>query len=42
MKHLFRVQHFGFDKKKEGIWFDADQYSEDEMKEKFEPIKKQL
>lgn len=40
MKHLFKVQHFGFDKKKEGIWFDADEYSEEEVKSKFEPIKK--
>lgn len=40
MKHLFRVQHFGFDKEKEGIWFDADHYSEEEAKDKFEPITK--
>ncbi len=35
MKHLFRGTVMGFEKKQEGIYFDADNYSQKEADEQF-------
>lgn len=37
MRHLFKATKLGWGKEKEGIWFDADQYTEDEAKAEFKP-----
>ncbi|MHA2788797.1 hypothetical protein ACXZ66_06575 [Corynebacterium sp. S7] len=36
MRHVFRAQKLGWEKEKEGIWFDADEYTEEEAKAQFE------
>lgn len=32
MRHVFRATKLGWDSEKEGIWFDADEYTEEEAK----------
>lgn len=34
-RHVFRCVHQGWDKTTEGIWFDADYYTEDEARAQF-------
>lgn len=36
MKHVFIATQKGWDQKKDVIWFDADQYSQDEAESQFE------
>lgn len=38
MKHVFKATKMGWDKEKEGVWFDSDQYSEEEAKAEFKPF----
>ena len=35
MKHVFRAKKMGWAEEREGIWFDADKYSEEEAKAEF-------
>ncbi|MCI7210758.1 MAG: hypothetical protein MR981_00855 [Ruminococcus bromii] len=35
MKHLFKATKLGWAKEKEGIWFDSDDYTEEEAKQEF-------
>ena len=37
MRHVFRATKLGWEKEQEGIWFDADYYSESEAKAAFKP-----
>lgn len=37
MKHLFRATKLGWDKKREGIWFDSDEYTKEEAEAEFKP-----
>lgn len=39
MKHVFKATKMGWDKEKEGVWFDADSYSEEEAKAQFKEFK---
>lgn len=39
MKHVFRATKIGWKKEQEGIWFDADEYTEEEAKAEFKPYK---
>lgn len=32
MRHVFRATKLGWDSEKEGIWFDADEYTEEEAR----------
>lgn len=38
MKHVFRATKLGWEKEKETIWFDADQYTVEEAKKEFKPF----
>ena len=38
MKHVFRATKLGWEKEKEAIWFDADQYTVEEAKKEFKPF----
>lgn len=38
MKHLFKATKLGWGKEKEGIWFDSDQYTEEEARAQFKPF----
>ena len=35
MRHVFRAQKLGWEKEKEGIWFDADKFTEEEARAQF-------
>lgn len=35
MRHVFRAQKLGWEKEKEGIWFDADTFTEEEARAQF-------
>ena len=37
MKHLFRATKIGWEKEKEGVWFDSDAYSKEEAEAEFKP-----
>lgn len=37
MKHVFKATKLGWNKEKEGVWFDSDQYSKDEAEAEFKP-----
>lgn len=37
MKHLFKATKIGWDKEKEGIWFDSDSYSKEDAEAQFIP-----
>lgn len=37
MRHVFRATKLGWDSKQEGVWFDSDDYTEDEAKSEFKP-----
>lgn len=37
MRHVFKATRLGWDSKKEGIWFDADKFSEAEARAQFKP-----
>lgn len=37
MKHVFKAQKLGWEKEKEGVWFDADKYTVEEARAQFEP-----
>ena len=39
MKHLFRATKIGWEKEKEGVWFDSDAYSKEEAEAEFSHIK---
>ena len=39
MRHVFVATKLGYDKEKEGIWFDADEYTEEEAKAQFKTYK---
>lgn len=39
-RHVFRCVHQGWDKRIEGIWFDADDYTEDEARAEFVEVEK--
>ena len=36
MKHVFKATKLGWEKEKEGIWFDSDDYTAQEAKDEFE------
>lgn len=38
MKHVFRATKLGWEKEKEAIGFDADQYTVEEAKKEFKPF----
>lgn len=40
-RHVFKVIHQGWDKTAEGIWFDADDYTEEEAKAQFQEVQKE-
>ena len=40
-RHVFKVTHQGWDSRKEGIWFDADDYSEEEATAQFQRVEKE-
>ncbi len=35
MRHVFRATKMGWDKEREGIWFDSSQYTEEEARKQF-------
>lgn len=37
MKHLFKATKLGWEKEKEGVWFDSDEYSKEEAEAEFTP-----
>ena len=37
MKHVFKATKLGWEKEKEGIWFDSDDYTAQEAKDEFKP-----
>lgn len=37
MKHVFKAQKLGWNKEKEGVWFDADEYTVEEARAQFCP-----
>ena len=37
MKHLFRATKIGWEKEKDGVWFDSDAYSKEEAEAEFKP-----
>ncbi len=37
MKHVFKATKLGWEKEKEGIWFDSDDYIAQEAKDEFKP-----
>jgi len=37
MKHVFRATKLGWDKEREGVWFDSDTYSKEEAEAQFKP-----
>ena len=37
MRHVFKATKLGWDREKEGVWFDADQYSAEEARAEFKP-----
>ena len=37
MRHVFRATKIGWDKEQEGIWFDSDQYTEEEARAELKP-----
>ena len=37
MKHVFKAAKLGWEKEKEGIWFDSDDYTAQEAKDEFKP-----
>lgn len=39
MKHLFRATKIGWNKEREGIWFDSDHYTKEETEAEFKPYK---
>ena len=39
MKHLFRATKIGWEKEKEGVWFDSDAYSKEKQKRSSSHIK---
>lgn len=39
MKHLFKATKMGWNKEKEGIYFDSDYYSREEAEKEFKPYK---
>ena len=38
--HVFRCVHQGWDRRTEGVWFDADCYSEEEAKAQFVEVER--
>lgn len=37
MRHVFKVTKMGWDKEKEGVWFDSDYYTKEEAEAAFKP-----
>ena len=37
MRHVFKATKLGWDKNKEGVWFDADEYTKEEAIAQFKP-----
>ena len=37
MKHIFKATKLGWEKEKEGIWFDSDDYTAQEARDEFKP-----
>ncbi len=37
MRHVFKATKLGWDEEKEGVWFDSDQYSQEEAVAEFKP-----
>ena len=37
MKHVFKATKLGWEKEKEGIWFDSDDYTAQEVRDEFKP-----
>ena len=37
MRHVFRATKMGWASEKEGVWFDSDQYTEEEARAEFKP-----
>lgn len=37
MRHVFRATKIGWEKDKEGVWFDSGDYTEEEAKAEFKP-----
>ena len=37
MRHVFKATKIGWDREKEGIWFDSDIYTKEEAEQMFEP-----
>lgn len=37
MRHVFKATKLGWGKEKEGVWFDADHYTEEEARAEFKP-----
>ena len=37
MKHVFKATKLGWEKEKEGIWFDSDDYTAQEARDEFKP-----
>ena len=37
MKHLFKATKLGWEENKDGVWFDSDDYTEEEAKAEFKP-----
>lgn len=37
MKHLFKATKIGWEENKDGVWFDSDDYTEEEAKAEFKP-----
>lgn len=38
MRHVFRATRIGWDRKQDGVWFDADQYTREEAEAQFKPF----
>ena len=38
MRHVFRAIRIGWDRKQDGVWFDADQYTREEAEAQFKPF----
>lgn len=37
VRHVFKATKLGWDKEKEGVWFDADDYTKEEAEAEFKP-----
>lgn len=38
MRHVFRATRIGWNGKQDGVWFDADQYTQEEAEAQFKPF----